>query len=177
MNNPDELLIRMNKTIQHLGAVWKLDFADEEFSILEPGGPYYTEEELVKAEQKLGIKLPLEYRIFINNYGFATFLWYEIMMIVPEIEGEEIKITNDLISRYFLYIKKRLLKERELCFMDAAENGMFFFRCEPIDSEKESSSQVYRIYGEGGEDEPVIVASSLMDLFSKWVIESDAGRL
>ena len=173
-NNDSPVLQRMHRIVKSLGAVWMVDFEDEDLSILEPGGPFFSDDEIDQVEREIGFKLPLEYRLFLKHYGCPEFLGYKLMAIYPGGNKDELPPSDDMARHYFMNVESGFLKPGEISFLTTDENGTFFYRCQPFDSNEESPSSVYRVVG--NDENPECVAPSMMDLFARWVVESDGGN-
>jgi hypothetical protein len=167
------ILEHMHKLIQSLGPVWEVGFDDDEPVVLEPGGPFYTDEQISAVERELGYRLPLEYRFFLVHYGSPSFFGYKLMTVYPDGHHGDLPPSDDILSHYRLNTQNGLLRAGDVAFLETDEKGVFFYRCQPLEKHTESPSSVYRVFGNDMERE--CVAPSMLALLARWVVESDDG--
>lgn len=170
MTQPDRIA-RMHEVIRSLGPVWLSGRDGDEGVVLSPGGPFCTDDDLSSAERKMGVRLPEEYKAFALHYGSPYFMSHKIMAVYPADydNAGELPASDDIIAHYELNIRHGLLRNGEVAFMETDENGVFFFRCAALEDRIESSSEVFRVFG--NDDEREVFAPSMVSLFARWVVE------
>lgn len=166
-------LEEMRLAIQRLGPVWRLSYETPDEVTLEPGGPWFTDEQFSEAEAEIGYKLPPDYKLFLKHFHHPRFFGMELKGLYPAYARapDLLPASDDIVAHSRLNLHPDFLHLGEVPFMEGNDCGIFFFRCVPVTDEGESSSQVYRCFGHDMEKE--ILAPSFIAFLSRCVVESD----
>lgn len=168
---PNEEINRIQEVFRTLGPVWSSGLDEEDPFTLTPGEPFCSEEDLLYAEGKMGIRIPEEYKIIVRYFGLPFFLGHKFMTIYPMEHNwdGQLPASDDMVAHYNLNIHHELLSEGELAFLETNDDGIFFFKCQPLASGSESSSEVYRILGNDCDKE--LLAPSMTAFLARWIME------
>lgn len=116
----------------------------------------FNEEEIKKAEEELKVCFPYEYKFLLSNFGYLTFIGFEIFAL-----GEDEKIS--CVSKTLFWREYGLPKD----FIVISDSGSEWLECLDTGVDSNETNPVVAWYKFGEEAEPE--AENLYEYISKQV--------